>query len=217
MGVRAPGRPPTMGRRARSPRIPKPWADSVGLSKRHPNRSLRWGNATICNSQSPCSPKTLDCGRLKGSLGGVCDATMTLAASIKLALRWPLFLISMALLYWSVVVGSLGGYIKFLDLKSEQRGDLFGWCALGLGGWPEVGVPRVPCRPHLTSARPYTHPSSLRSVAIKQAFGIRVLRVGKRDVYRKKCMFLVSWWAAVPRCRSGSASLEPHLILPSTS
>lgn len=149
---------PTMRRRARSPRIPKPGMGSVGLSKRHPKRSLRSGNATICSSQSPCSLKTLDCGRLKGSLGGVCDATMTLAASIKLALRWPLFLLSMALLYWSVVVGSLGGYIKFLDLKSEQRGDLFAWCVLGLGGWPEVGVPRVPCRPRLTSVPTYNPP-----------------------------------------------------------
>lgn len=53
--------------------------------------------------------------------------TMSLQRTLDSALRWPAFLLSLFILFWSVPFCSLTYYIRFLDLKTERRGDVFSW------------------------------------------------------------------------------------------
>lgn len=52
---------------------------------------------------------------------------MSLERTVMRALKWPTFLSSLFVLYWSVPIASLSYHIRFLDIWSEKRGDVFGW------------------------------------------------------------------------------------------
>ncbi|KAL6766250.1 LPAAT2 [Auxenochlorella protothecoides x Auxenochlorella symbiontica] len=82
---------------------------------------------------------------------------MSLQRTLDSALRWPAFLLSLFILFWSVPFCSLTYYIRFLDLKTERRGDVFSW-AVGMKRW----------------------------------FGIKILKVGDRELFRKDCMYLIN-------------------------
>ncbi|EFN60141.1 hypothetical protein CHLNCDRAFT_133550 [Chlorella variabilis] len=66
---------------------------------------------------------------------------MTLARLIAKATKWPTFLGSILLLYWSVVFVALSYHIKWLKLKG-RRNDVLGWAA-GMKWWIRCRVLKV--------------------------------------------------------------------------
>ena len=56
---------------------------------------------------------------------------MALSPGLQKALRWPAFIYSVMVLYWSAAVVGLLYKIKWLQLsKAQKRNDILGWYAL---------------------------------------------------------------------------------------
>lgn len=126
---------------------------------------------------------------------------MSLERTVMRALKWPTFLSSLFVLYWSVPIASLSYHIRFLDIWSEKRGDVFGWWVAtvrtGRGQGPGGAAPaQGPSQAGLAllppaQARASHIPCTRRSLGMKRVFGTKVYKVGTRNLYRKDCIYLV--------------------------
>lgn len=107
-----------------------------------------------------------------------------------LGLNWPPFLAAIFLLFWSPVFsGALTYQVQYLNFWGK-RNDVIGWCARGC-------VPGTRAKPRHVNECPRV---ACRVLGMKIFFRWKVLKVGEQDLYRGKCVYLVSPLRAAPAC-----------------